>query len=297
MTVRYLKIFKAYLVIKIFFISAFLMAFCNIKGQLGRVGVNTETPKTTMEIRSKIGSDGKSLPTDIAGLQAPRLSREELTIKGNNLYGAEQKGALIYISDITGGDNLSQRLQITSVGYYYFDGDYWVKILEEGRKSSISKPVNSENPSLAFCSSLYAEAFGEQLVKQKTSEDVTGLSISHTVPQNVASQTLMFTIVGYATKASRSKDSGIGIFELYQDSIKVASAYMVVQNGNTTPEFPGSAILIKRVTLTSGVYNFNVKFKAIGSDMIVNSNQKFSEDFNEDIEEVLSKLKVEIFTS
>jgi hypothetical protein len=105
--------------------------------QTGRVGVNTDTPKTTMDVTGKVGSDGKSLPTDITGLQAPRLTREELTNKGNTLYGEPQKGALIYITDVSAGDAASQRVNITSIGYYYFDGSVWIKIASPTTDTSI----------------------------------------------------------------------------------------------------------------------------------------------------------------
>lgn len=97
--------------------------------QEGRVGINTNDPKTTLDVRGKVGSDGKSASTELTGLQAPRLTREELTNKAN-IYGNDQKGALIYITDITGGnaDASSPRKNVTSVGYYYFDGSEWVKI-------------------------------------------------------------------------------------------------------------------------------------------------------------------------
>ncbi|WP_131450874.1 hypothetical protein [Chryseobacterium sp. FH1] len=88
-----------------------------------QVGINTDAPKTTFDVNSKTGN------TDIAGLQAPRLTRLELTNKGNTLYGQDQKGALIYVSDINSGDSLGQRINIVSVGYYYFDGSLWQKVM------------------------------------------------------------------------------------------------------------------------------------------------------------------------
>lgn len=87
-----------------------------------QVGVNTDDPKSTLDVVGKLGT------TDLVGLQAPRITRAQLTTKGNALYGTNQTGALIYISDISGGDALSQRINISSVGYYYFDGSIWQKV-------------------------------------------------------------------------------------------------------------------------------------------------------------------------
>ncbi len=51
------------------------------------------------------------------------INRAELTEKGNTLYGKEQDGAIIYITDASGGDALSQREHIQSKGLYIFDAD------------------------------------------------------------------------------------------------------------------------------------------------------------------------------
>ena len=84
-----------------------------------RVGINTTTPQTTLDVTA---------PNDnshIAGIQAPRLTREELTAKGDSLYGEDQKGTLIYITDVSRGNATGQRVVVTEPGYYYFDGSLW----------------------------------------------------------------------------------------------------------------------------------------------------------------------------
>ncbi|WP_300492160.1 hypothetical protein [Flavobacterium sp.] len=89
-----------------------------------QVGINTESPMATLDITGKKGV------TDIDGVLAPRLTRAELTAKGNGLYGADQNGLIIFITDVTGGDILSQRTNIDESGYYYFDGlsNVWKKV-------------------------------------------------------------------------------------------------------------------------------------------------------------------------
>ncbi|ASE62302.1 hypothetical protein CEQ15_12765 [Chryseobacterium indologenes] len=82
-----------------------------------QTGINTENPKATLDVSAK-----KEVLT-IAGLLPPRLTRAELTEKGNTLYGKEQDGAIIYITDASGGDALSQREHIQSKGLYIFDAD------------------------------------------------------------------------------------------------------------------------------------------------------------------------------
>lgn len=89
-----------------------------------QVGVNTTSPKTTMDISIKrANTDGTGAIVDNSknlGLLAPRLTRAELSAN-TATYGADQAGALIYITDVSGGDALGVRANITAIGYYYFD--------------------------------------------------------------------------------------------------------------------------------------------------------------------------------
>lgn len=114
--------------------SLFILTVSN--AQQGRVGINTLTPSSTLDIR------GKSDITDITGVQAPRLTRAELTAKGDSLYGQDQKGCIIYITDVTGGDNNTQRVNIKDPGYYYFDGSFWQEITTSGWKLTGNKGTN-----------------------------------------------------------------------------------------------------------------------------------------------------------
>lgn len=116
---------------KYFLLAAIFFSAAEISAQDARVGINTNAPNSTLDIRGQTSNpdgSGTVLSTDVTGFQAPRLTRLELTNKGNSLYGVNQTGAIIYITDISAGDILSQRINITSTGYYYFDGSVWQSI-------------------------------------------------------------------------------------------------------------------------------------------------------------------------
>jgi hypothetical protein len=113
--------------------------------QTGRVGVNTADPKSTMDINGQKDGSGNLLTTDMTGLQAPRLTRAELTAKGDALYGTDQKGTLVYITDVAGGDNTSQRVNVTEAGYYYFDGTVWVKVGSGSGGNNAAEPWRVQN--------------------------------------------------------------------------------------------------------------------------------------------------------
>jgi hypothetical protein len=94
----------------------------------GQVGVNTTAPSTTMDVSAKRDSGGTLTDnTQLIGLQAPRLTRAELTAN-TATYGTSQQGALIYITDVSGGTALGQRVNIDAAGYYSFDGNVWQKM-------------------------------------------------------------------------------------------------------------------------------------------------------------------------
>lgn len=103
--------------------AVLLAASSGIFAQTGGVGINITTPNSTLDVNGKLGV------TDLDGLQAPRLTRAELSAKGDVLYGTNQKGALLYISDISTGDNTGPRVNIDAIGYYYFDGVVWQKLI------------------------------------------------------------------------------------------------------------------------------------------------------------------------
>lgn len=124
----------------------------------GQVGVNTTSPTSTFDVKAPVDSAGQVLATDYTGLQAPRISRAALTQKGNAFYGIDQEGALIYINDVSGGDSLGQRINITAVGYYFFDGTIWRKVAAGSSNTLYSnddrlvsnRTVNLDGKSLQF---------------------------------------------------------------------------------------------------------------------------------------------------
>ncbi|REC59484.1 hypothetical protein DRF65_25725 [Chryseobacterium pennae] len=95
-----------------------------------QVGFNTISPKTTVDVSAKRDTSGLITDnTQTYGLQAPRLTRAELTAN-TATYSSDQSGALIYITDVTGGDATGQRINVTAMGYYYFDGAVWQRLTQ-----------------------------------------------------------------------------------------------------------------------------------------------------------------------
>ncbi|GAB0155529.1 hypothetical protein CHRYSEOSP005_07900 [Chryseobacterium sp. Alg-005] len=103
-----------------------------------QVGVNTTSPQATFDV---VGN-----PSDITkydGIIAPRITGDQLKAK---TYSSLQTGALVYVTVADSAPG-GQTLEVTSPGYYYFNGDTainkWIK-LSTGI-SATPEPWNVQN--------------------------------------------------------------------------------------------------------------------------------------------------------
>ena len=112
-----------------------------------QVGVNTTSPNTSLDVQASRNSNGIIDNTQFFGIQAPRITRAELT-NYTGSYGPDQNGALIYINDISGGNALasSPREFVTGVGYYYFESssNKWRR-LTDNTNSVAASATKSDN--------------------------------------------------------------------------------------------------------------------------------------------------------
>lgn len=120
--------------------------FCFISSiSYAQVGINTETPKATLDIVASLSNN-----TVPPGMIAPRISRAQLTSISSE-YTQDQLGSIIYITDLSGETNDDTR-NISSLGYHYYDGSNWLSISNADTKSpwykigtNISSTLNSDN--------------------------------------------------------------------------------------------------------------------------------------------------------
>jgi hypothetical protein len=102
-----------------------LLSFCFLGLSIltyAQFGVGVSTPKTTLHI---VGRPTDTNTTD--GIIAPIITRTDLIAK-NNQYAADQTGAFVYVSDVTGTADTTKAINVNTVGYYYFDGTKWMKL-------------------------------------------------------------------------------------------------------------------------------------------------------------------------
>lgn len=98
-----------------------------------QVGINTETPRATLDVTGKPSDMSK-----IDGFIVPRLAGSELKAK-DALYGADQNAALVYVTTpLATSDTSAKTINVTSSGYYFYDAanNLWQKLNATGSGSS-----------------------------------------------------------------------------------------------------------------------------------------------------------------
>ena len=97
--------------------SAFLLSAVVVNAQIGKVGVNTNNPKATLDIQP---SPANALPTATTneGVLIPKLSKTRVA----NIATPED-ATMIYVSDVTYTGTNPAVADITSKGFYYYDED------------------------------------------------------------------------------------------------------------------------------------------------------------------------------
>lgn len=86
-----------------------------------QVGINTADPKATMDINAKTNDGSKP-----EGLIAPRLTGDQIR-SANAQYAAAQTGTIVYATSADSAP-AGATANITTAGYYYFDGSVWQKV-------------------------------------------------------------------------------------------------------------------------------------------------------------------------
>lgn len=110
---------------KISLIISFVFITANAFSQ---VGINTESPKATLDVKS-LGGDYPD------GIIVPYLTKTELNDKAD-VYGADQEGTIVYVNDAL-GETLAKTTNVAKKGFYYFDGIVW-----RGLTANVSSPWN-----------------------------------------------------------------------------------------------------------------------------------------------------------
>ena len=91
-----------------------VLLYCNFS--FGQVGINTTTPKVTLDITA---NPENNIALD--GLLIPRLTGDQLKAKS---YTEDTKGTLVYVTSIPSSAS-GQVQNILDAGFYFFNGSTW----------------------------------------------------------------------------------------------------------------------------------------------------------------------------
>ena len=120
----------------------FALVAVNLSSQ---VGINTQSPKATLEV---VGKPGDINHFD--GIIPPRITGDELAAK---TYSTSQKGAFVYVT--SPATNLSgQVAHLTKSGLYYFDGQQWVQLTKDDPLEEVALRGNTSTVELIVKNSL-----------------------------------------------------------------------------------------------------------------------------------------------
>lgn len=113
-----------------------LMMACSAVAIYAQVGINTTSPLVGLHV-TPLSTDGST--TD--GIIAPNLTRAQLITKDNR-YTTAHKGAFVFITDID-GTATPKTENITTSGYYYFDGTVWKHFNDKLQNADNGLSVNN----------------------------------------------------------------------------------------------------------------------------------------------------------
>jgi hypothetical protein len=101
---------------KNFYLAVALLGFSiSLNAQVKGVGIKTDHPNATLDVRAEAANNG--MPD---GVLVPRLTVTELNAK-YAVYGADQNGALVFVTSNTQGTPGTKVENVKDPGFYYYD--------------------------------------------------------------------------------------------------------------------------------------------------------------------------------
>lgn len=240
----------------------------------GKVGINTNAPKETLEVNGTLKID--TLPTNGAN---------NAIYNGQNTQNATFTATHMIVSDengVLGKHSLGTAGQVL-ISKGNNGAPEWKDIKE-------ASGVISETE--------LKKGTTEIEVNQGKEEDIPGLTYTIKVTKG-KEKIIMFNIVGYA--APNSDRGTQGVFELFQNGTKISSAYAAGVDSNGLVRVPIPATLMTNATLKAEkkdtIYTFKVRYKSwYGTSKInVDASKIYTGSTPEDNEALLSKMLITIY--
>jgi hypothetical protein len=98
-----------------------LFVSCSLFTAAQNVGINTNTPATTLHV---VGAPSVVSAAD--GITFPKLTGDELKAK-DNVYTVTENGTVVYATSAVGVAS-AKTINVLAAGFYYFNGSVWVPL-------------------------------------------------------------------------------------------------------------------------------------------------------------------------
>ncbi|WP_048507734.1 hypothetical protein [Chryseobacterium angstadtii] len=207
-------------------LPAILSCFSFLSAQ---VGINTTTPTATLDVIAQ-----NATSTSVDGIIAPRIDR----LRAFNMSGVPN-GTLIYINNIGTGSATGQTANVTSTGYYYFEGTAWQKLTTANIYSSdgtlnANRTVTMGTNNIAWNSTAAtttATNLNANSVTTGKALDISTTGLTTGTAFNITSSNAATNTNG-VIKVANTSASGAGTFATLQANSTAGSGLNILNNGN-----------------------------------------------------------------
>ncbi|MCM5661358.1 beta strand repeat-containing protein [Galbibacter mesophilus] len=195
-------------------------------------------------------------------------------------------GAKLTQADISNNETESTLIQHPDSGGYIYTS-------EKGNSQEIV--FDSKNLIGGLIGSSYLQGTDRLVVNQGETKNIPGLALTINVPEGQM-HTVQFTVQSYVVLSVSSNGSGQGVIGLYQNDVKISSAYLSVGAArNNLSNLPSPVTFLKSVDLTEGSYTFILKVSSWYNNLAVNHVPTNYLGFDGDNEALLTKMSINIF--
>lgn len=210
----------------------FLIIWFTYSAIYAQVGINTETPKASLDIHAQT-TDSRTAD----GLIVPRLTLSQLVSK-DALYSTDQTGCMVYITKVVGVTSPKTR-KIIAPGYYSFDGAIWHGLTPDQNlrffyMPSIVLPVDTDSPAYNTSTQTYtinlyqsyADQFGLTNLNKNAQKSPSATSLP--VLQSNAFEYLITYFDDQVFKKVSVTNAGVLTYQIPTDAVFSEKTFMNV---------------------------------------------------------------------
>lgn len=200
-----------------------------------QVGVNTNIPASTVDLTAK---NGTGTTSNVDGLLMPRVDRQRA-----QSMTAVPISTLIYVNNVATGTAAGIAVNITTTGYYYFDGSVWTKL-------NVGASI--------FTASVNSTTGADYSVNDLGNTIVSGTSQSFTIPAGGKALFINFMLgIDYVGAAPAGSGNAYYEARLFIDGV-ATDAYLRNQEYGT-PNLNSQFTINTVKPLTAGTHTLDIR--------------------------------------